>query len=203
MIQKPLKHKRSFCGLLILFLFLCIMIGYIACAGTEMNPPQAAADKALVSSTDVMQLITEAQAGQIVPIDESQVKPLIESFKGKVVLVNLWATWCLGCAEEFPDLVKLYQQYHPQGLEILALSFDKVDSRQSRIEPFLKANQVHFPTFVKQTPNDKAFIAAIDKKWPGVLPSTFIYDQSGQLVTTFNEKQNLESFVNAIKSLIQ
>lgn len=62
--------------------------------------------------------------------------------KGKVVLVQFWATWCPACVEEMPDLQKLRAKYHKQGFELLALSLDDNDKL---VRSFMKANGYDFP----------------------------------------------------------
>jgi thiol-disulfide isomerase/thioredoxin len=62
-----------------------------------------------------------------------------ESFAGKIVLVDFWATWCPPCVEALPELEKMYEEFHPQGFEILSLSFDASDERIRRFRDKLFA----------------------------------------------------------------
>ena len=62
-----------------------------------------------------------------------------ESFAGKIVLVDFWATWCPPCVDALPELEKMYEEFHPQGFEILSLSFDASDERIRRFRDKLFA----------------------------------------------------------------
>jgi len=63
-------------------------------------------------------------------------------FKGKVVVVNFWATWCAPCVEEMPSLMRLREKFAPQGLEVIAVNFQE---NAARIKPFLMRNGLDFP----------------------------------------------------------
>lgn len=62
-------------------------------------------------------------------------------YKGKVVLLDFWATWCPPCREEIPGLVKTYQKYHARGFEVLGISLDQAGQEQ-KVADFLKANNM-------------------------------------------------------------
>src|SRR2546428_12456160 len=54
---------------------------------------------------------------QLQPINEKGLKKILGKNKGSVVVINFWATWCVPCREEFPDLVKLYANYRDKGIQ--------------------------------------------------------------------------------------
>lgn len=99
----------------------------------------------------------------------------IASLKGKMVVVNFWATYCPGCIEEMPDLVKIYQQYHAQGLEIIAVSI--ADDPLNQVENFVKKNALPFPVVHD---SDASISLAFDQV--SLTPTSFIIDQQGRII---------------------
>ena len=67
---------------------------------------------------------------------------VLENLKGKVVLINFWATWCSPCRMEIPDFNDLYDKYHEKGLEILGIS---ISDTKEQLGDFLKAYKVNYP----------------------------------------------------------
>jgi len=90
--------------------------------------------------------------------------------KGQAMLVNFWATWCPPCRQETPDLIKLYQTYHPQGLQIVAVSVDR-DSKQ--LKDF--ANEFHLPFDVRHDADSKVSSQYDVFRYP----ETFLVDKHG------------------------
>jgi len=75
----------------------------------------------------------------------------LSDFKGKVVLVNFWATWCAPCKTEMPHIQKMYTDFKDKGFEVLAISVDEARDI-SKIKPFIKRNRYTFQVLLdKQT----------------------------------------------------
>ena len=97
--------------------------------------------------------------------------------KGKVVLLNMWATWCEPCVDEFPDIVMLYNKYKDQGLDVVTVSHDFVESFA---DSFLIAQKADFTNYMKEIAQDgNDFIVGIDNDWYGALPATWLFDREG------------------------
>ena len=95
----------------------------------------------------------------------------LAEFKGKVVFLNFWATWCKPCEEEMPGMERLYRKYKDKGLVVVALSEDADGA--SAVRPFVKKHGLTFPVGL----DPKMAVAAQFGVW--ALPSTFIIDRQG------------------------
>jgi thiol-disulfide isomerase/thioredoxin len=93
------------------------------------------------------------------------------------VLVNVWASWCEPCREEMPDLIRFYRDHRAQGLRLVLISADDDDQR-GEVERILGALGFDGPAFIKHG-NDMTFIDALDPRWKGALPATFLFDGRG------------------------
>jgi peroxiredoxin len=93
--------------------------------------------------------------------------------RGKVVLLNIWATWCPPCEEETPELVNLYSEYKGRGVEFLGISID--EQGPSVVKPFVKKYDVNYP----MTVDDGTFQ---EKYGPMMgVPTTYLIDKKGDL----------------------
>jgi len=95
-------------------------------------------------------------------------------YRGKVVFINFWATWCGTCEVEMPAMENLYNRFKDHGFEMLTISIDK---DQTLIEPFMKKYGLTFPVLL----DPESEVAKKDYKTTGV-PETFIVDRQGIIV---------------------
>jgi peroxiredoxin len=102
-------------------------------------------------------------------------KPVsLANFRGKVVFLNIWATWCAPCIEEMPSIEKLYQELHDEEFEILAVSIDEAGA--DVVLPFMRKHKLSFPALI-----DKAGTIKSLYRITGV-PESFIIDRGGRVV---------------------
>jgi len=138
----------------------------------------------------------------ILPVDESSLVGELQKSKGHVLLVNVWASWCVPCIEEFPDLLKLRQSYRNRGLDVVFISVDDPRKLGRDVRPFLKRMKVTFPTYIKQTRDDEAFINTLSPEWSGALPATFIFDRAGMLVHTIVDATTFDELSSTVDPLL-
>lgn len=125
-----------------------------------------------------------------------------KSTSGKVTLVNIWASWCKPCVEEFPDLVKLYRDYKDKGFTLVFISVDSKDEIKEKVIPFLEKHKVDFTTYYVDFKSMDDFINYFDKNWEGAIPSTYIYGKNGKLAQKFIGNRDYEYFEKEIQKLL-
>jgi len=120
------------------------------------------------------------EAGTPTRVDVAELPAIVAAIKApgaQAVLVNVWASWCEPCREEMPDLVRFYRDHRAQGLRVVLISADDDDQR-AEVARILGALGFDGPAFIKRG-NDMSFIDALDPKWKGALPATFLFDGHG------------------------
>jgi len=132
--------------------------------------------------------------------DEAAIKAVMVS-KGKPLLVNFWATWCDPCREEFPDLVKLDQEFKGK-IDFITISLDDPADIATTVPRFLSSMKAEMPAYLLKTPDESAFIATISKAWQGAMPFTILYDKDGKAAYQREGKVNLEVIRPQIAALL-
>jgi thiol-disulfide isomerase/thioredoxin len=120
----------------------------------------------------------------------------IEDYKGKVVLLDFWATWCGPCLEKIPELKKLHAELGNKGLQIVGVSLDvpEKEGGLTKLKDFVAANKLDWPQFYEGVPVQQSFAA----KW-GILsiPRVFLIDKKGLL-----REVNVRNVEESIKKLL-
>jgi peroxiredoxin len=113
----------------------------------------------------------------------------LKDLKGKVVLVNFWATWCPPCQKEMPDLESLYNRFQDQGFVILAISEDE---ETAKVAPFIAERKISYPILLDpgQKVNNLFHVDGI--------PKSFVYDRDGKLVSQSIDMRTQRQFLEML-----
>lgn len=96
----------------------------------------------------------------------------LRDLKGKVVLVNFWATWCPPCRKEMPDLQALYDRYKDQGFVVVSIS----DEEAAKVQPFITERKITYPVLLDPGRKVNSLFQVEG------IPKSFVYDREGKLV---------------------
>jgi peroxiredoxin len=157
----------------ICLLVICIAVAgeMVRCEGEKKSNPGN--KKSEVSETP--KLMESPQEGFLAPSfslqDLSGKSVSLGDFKGKVVLLNFWASWCGPCRIEIPSLNRLYQLRKDKNFEILAVSVDR--GSVSKIASFVASNEMSFPVLV----NPQGDMGG--RYWVRAIPTSFLLDKKG------------------------
>ena len=112
----------------------------------------------------------------------------LKDLRGRVVLLNFWATWCPPCRKEMPDLEALFRRFEPQGLLILGVS----DEDMATVAPFIQKQAITYPILLDpgRTVNESFHINGI--------PKTFVYDREGKIVGQSIDMRTQKQFLELL-----
>lgn len=114
--------------------------------------------------------------------------------KGKVVVLNFWATWCPMCSSEIIGLQSFYQDYQSKGVEVVGISLD--DGGAKVVKPYLAKKKVTYPVVIGNEEVAEAFGGI-----PGV-PVSFLMNREGKVVKKMIGRQGRQRFERAIQPLL-
>ena len=127
-------------------------------------------------------------------LESSKGKALhLSNYKGKVVLLNFWATWCHGCKEELPWLVEFEERHKRGGLATIGVAMDEDGWRS--VTPFLKTGKLNFPIVVGNEEVAKRYGTE-------TLPVTLLIDGEGKIAATFRDLIDREACETEIRKLL-
>jgi thiol-disulfide isomerase/thioredoxin len=121
----------------------------------------------------VVQEINADGLKKILQRDQSQPRPL---------LINFWATWCGPCREEFPDLVRIGNDYRSRKLDFVLISLDDPSEIKAAVPRYLRRMRARMTAFLLNENEPDSAINAVDPEWAGSMPATFLIDGGGQVV---------------------
>jgi len=140
--------------------------------------------------------------GEIITATPDLIDSLRGSSASRVVLVNVWATWCAPCLEEMPGLVRLHGEFTDDELEVIMVSTDDTDDIDSLVAPALAKAGVAFPTYILAPGMEDAFIRSLHPDWSGALPATFVTARGTGRSEWFVGGRSHDDFRRAVSELL-
>jgi thiol-disulfide isomerase/thioredoxin len=157
-----------------MFTRLAAVAAVIFIAGTAAFSQATASVKPVVAAQHVTQIDLDGLRKVLKP-------------NGKPLMVNFWATWCDPCRDEFPDVVKLDNDYRGK-IDVITISLDEPADINTFVPKFLAEMKAQMPAYLLHTADEDAAIKMISSDWSGNLPMTVLYGSDGKLVYKRNGK---------------
>jgi len=129
--------------------------------------------------------------------NENGLSQAISQYKGKIIVLNFWATWCSPCREEMPELSELYGEYKNKNVMVLGVAVDEL----ALVKEFSLATPVSYPLFAAEDDGMALGINLGNDK--GVLPYTVIINSDGRIVKTFFGRINKRLISSSLKPLLR
>ena len=161
--------------------------------GCENKTPEAApVKKAQPVVKNINDNAVMAPDFELISTDGKKLK--LSDFKGKVVIINFWATWCPPCRKEIPDFVQLQKEYN-SNLQILGVSLDT--GTKNDVIPFMKEYKMNYPVLYGT--------AGVVRDYGDIqsIPTTFVIDQNGNIVNNFVGFHEKSVFKAEIEKLLK
>ncbi len=130
-------------------------------------------------------------------MDSNGIKQSLGQYRGKIIVLNFWATWCPPCREEMPELSQLHQQYQNSNVMVLGIAEDEL----APVREFLQASPVSYPVFIAE--NEHMELGASLGNHKAVLPYTVIIDANGNVVQSFFGKINKPLLEKSLQNIMQ
>lgn len=140
-------------------------------------------------------------------VEPKDVKALIAANKGKVVFLNFFATYCVPCHKEFPDIIKLQNKYKSAGLEVVEISMNDASdpADKAAMAKYLEETKPSFAVYLASSIDDD-FYKGVDPKWAAdgeALPMTTIYDRDGKPVHFYEKALSFEEMERDVIPLLK
>lgn len=190
--------------------FACLAVGVSLSCDANHSPPPTATAHSKPASNSGRQITSASQPDPAVDVqikDYDALVKLIESKRGKVVVMDCWSTWCQPCMKEFHNLVELHRQYGPDQLACISLSFnyegakrETPDEHRDEVLRFLREQGAAFDNVIASVPADELY-QKLEFKTASV-PAVFVYDQQGKLDQQFSGEVSYDAVRKRVAELL-
>ena len=168
--------------------FLTILVLVAALSGCVRNPETTvhAAVKAVNERKAAPEFALKDADGKTVKLSD---------YKGKVVLLNFWATWCGPCKIEIPWFIEFQKTYKDKGFTVIGVALD--DEGWEAVKPYISDKQVNYPVVTGDS--------VVEQKYGGIdaLPTTFLIDKEGRIANTHVGLVSRKEYESDINELLQ
>lgn len=138
------------------------------------------------------------------PILGTDNEKALSDFRGDIIVLNLWASWCPPCRDEMPDLIKLHEQYKDKGVKVLGVNMGTLEKNEQSVQEFMEEFAVPFPNFVDKpidALNQRGIVESLYQVHS--IPATYILDENGRIFIAIRGKVNFTILENEVNKVLK
>ena len=169
----------------------------------EALPPASESHKGLQSPAENPEASKAAHEGVLGSLRAEDLPALLEQHRGKVVLVNFWATWCGPCIHEIPALLRVRERLDPAFFALIPVSVDDPADSSWLVEEFIETRFTNWYSYLSAEPEDYLMVEELDPHWPGVLPANYLIGPGGDLADTLLGGHGEQQFEERVRAVMQ
>lgn len=186
------RIKMKLRGTLVFILFTFVLLSVIACEKSNEQAAQTPNKQTAVRSMNAQSDRQPAYNFTLMTLAGNPVE--LGDFKGKVLILDFWDTWCPPCKAEIPHFVDLYSQYNSQGLEILGVAFGR--NGVSAVRDFISDYGINYQNALGNQEIVNGFGGF------NSIPTTFVIDKQGHIYKKYTGYRDKSVFETDIKALL-
>jgi thiol-disulfide isomerase/thioredoxin len=167
------------------------LIGAVLLGGAAGTATVASSVSSSAASGSARQPVASRELRTVTAVELRQV---LAAERGRLVLLNLWATWCVPCLKEIPDLVALEREFDARGLVVIGVAMDEPGELETAVRPFHAQHFPEFRSYLRGEPDMDALASAVDPAWNELLPTTYLIGRDGAILGRIQGKRTLAQF---------
>lgn len=136
------------------------------------------------------------------PITAADLRAVLQKERGKIVILNFWATWCVPCLREVPDLLALTADLKGRGVTLIGVAVDDPLPGAKDVEQFRRKYFPAFVTYARSGPEMDELASVVDPAWNEVVPTTYLLDRQGKVARRIQGKKSVQEFRAEIEKLL-
>jgi peroxiredoxin len=175
-------------------LLAAIAVAGVAYAETDIGPGRS---DGTVSKASVTHAASEKKANALSLMGLDGAMHSLEDWKGKVVVLNFWATWCSPCLSEIPDFVAYQDQYKTRGLQIIGVGLDE----EKKLRNVQRTLEINYPVLVADPKKNGPLMESWGNN-SGIVPYSVVIDRNGRVAYTHHGQIDRDTFNENILPLL-